>query len=135
MNYLEINDLAEKNRSHSVDTYSKRKGMIRGKYIQRNCWLIFYFKDQSSKTSMQNKENSHLTAKTDIKKLIPKLRLDVLPNYHLKNTKALNPLNTQLNSQNSTNTLQNNTNSQIQPSIYNQPPNFANININKYIKK
>ena len=109
--------------------------MTRGKYILIYCQLIFDFKDQSSKTPIHNKENSHLTPKTDIKKLIPKLRLDMLPNYHLKNTKALNPSKTQLNSQNSTNTLQNNMNSQAQPSIYNQPPNFANININKYAKK
>ena len=83
----------------------------------------------------QNKEDQCVTAKRDVKKLIPKLRLDMLPNYHLKNTKPLILSKSQLHSQNSINTLQNNINIQNQSVIYNQPPNFANMNITKYIKK
>ena len=96
---------------------------------------MIYFTDKISKTPLQSKEN--LQCRKDIKNMIPKLRLDMLPNYHLKNTKTLNLSKTQLQSQNSTNTLQNNmnVNAQTQSLIYNQPPNFANININKYSKK
>ena len=57
----------------------------------------------------------------------------MLPNYHLKSTKPLNLSKTQLNSQNSTSTLQNNMNELKQSIIY-QNPNFANPNITKYMK-
>lgn len=63
-----VPSLAEKSRSMSVDTYAKRKGLT----------------DITDKNNgSMNKENQGPSEhKKDIKKMIPRLRLEMLPNYH-----------------------------------------------------
>lgn len=76
--------MAEKNRSQSVDVYAKRKNVLTESRGTKLYPLIEYVDSTTNKSSSTNKENYQPEGKKDIKKMIPRLRLEMLPNYHAK---------------------------------------------------